>query len=132
VIFVDTGAFLARHLPNDQHRARAVAVWKELEASGERCLTSNFVLDETITLLARRTDYRFAAGIARRFYGSEVLEILRPRLEDELVAVELFEKFADQDVSFTDCTSFALMRAHRIQRAFAFDRHFRHAGFDLI
>lgn len=132
MIFVDTGAFVARHLRHDQYHAQALATWRRLETSRERCLTSNFVLDETLTLLARRADTRFAAGIARRLYGSGVLEILRPGLEDELAAVELFDKFSDQDVSFTDCTSFALMRAYRIRQAFAFDRHFTDAGFELI
>jgi len=45
---------------------------------------------------------------------------------------DFFEKYADQDVSFTDCVCFALMRAHNIQRVFTFDRHFRLAGFESI
>ena len=55
-----------------------------------------------------------------------------PDAEDEFEAlVELFRKFADQRVSFTDCVSFALMRRYGIAKAFGFDRHFVHAGFEL-
>ena len=70
---------------------------------GERlpCFTSNFVLDETLTLLARRTDYRFASERGRALYSSGELHILRPTLEDELAAFDWFEKYADQEVSFT-------------------------------
>ena len=45
--------------------------------------------------------------------------------------LELFRRFADQKVSYTDCVSFVLMRRYAIVRAFAFDRHFIQAGFDL-
>jgi len=46
VIFIDTGAFLARYLPNDQHHRSAVSVWEKLGSNRENCVTSNFVLDE--------------------------------------------------------------------------------------
>ena len=46
-----------------------------------------FVLDEAITLLARRTDYAFAAERAERMYSSRALEILRPGPEEELAAL---------------------------------------------
>ena len=130
MIFVDTGAFLARYASRDQHHAVAVHGWQELGAQRRRCLTSNFVLDEVLTLLGRRISYSFAAERAAVFWGSTALTIVRPEERDELAAIELFSKFADQRVSFTDCTSFALMRRHRIRRAFTFDRHFEAAGFE--
>lgn len=131
MIFIDTGAFLARYLPRDQHHEQAQRGWVELDRERYRCYTSNFVIDEFLTLLARRSHYAFAAERAHRVYGSRKLEILRPDAEDEREAVKLFEQFADQEVSFTDCVSFALMRRYRLQIAFAFDRHFRDAGFAL-
>lgn len=131
MIFLDTGAFLGYYIERDQYHHQAVVGWQELKTSTWRCFTSNFVLDETFTFLARRTSYDFAAERARSLMASSILEILRPDQEDELEALRDFEKFADQQVSFTDCVSFALMRRWRIQRAFAFDRHFALAGFEL-
>ncbi|MGD8331960.1 MAG: PIN domain-containing protein [Acidobacteriota bacterium] len=89
------------------------------------------MLDETFTLLARWAGHDFAADRAESLLTSESLIILRPDAEVELDALELFRKFSDQQVSFTDCVSFALMRRHDIPRAFGFDRHFAHAGFEL-
>ena len=129
MIFIDTGAFLARFIERDQYHGVAVKHWQKLQTDHRRCFTSNFVLDETITLLARRTTYPFAATRARNFYGSQLLTILRPDQDDELAAVGLFQKYADQKVSFTDCVSFVLMTKHRITSAFSFDRHFAMAGF---
>jgi predicted nucleic acid-binding protein len=131
VIFVDTGAFLARYLPRDDHHDRATRSWKTLVRRDWKCYASNFVLDETFTLLARRSSYSFAAERARTLYASKALEILRPTPDDEHEALLLFEKYADQEVSFTDCISFALMKRQRVRRAFAFDRHFKDAGFEL-
>lgn len=131
MIYIDTGALLARYTQRDQYHQRARAAWQQLRHASWRCYTSNFVLDETFTLLARRTSYPFAAQTARALLASNVLEILRPTHEIEIEAVQDFEKFADQEISFTDCISFALMRQQRITRAFAFDRHFLFAGFQL-
>jgi hypothetical protein len=132
VLYIDTGAFLARHIRMDQYHRRAQAAWKALSRLPWRCYTSNFVLDETFTLLARRASYPFAAQRARNIMASATLEILRPSHEDESAALDLFEKFADQEVSFTDCVSFVLMRKYQIKRAFSFDRHFRHAGINIL
>jgi predicted nucleic acid-binding protein len=131
VIFVDTGAFLARYLRGDDHHREAIRSWKTLVRRDWKCYTSNFVLDETFTLLARRSSYSFAAARARTLYASRALRILRPTPDDEHQALFLFEKYADQEVSFTDCISFALMKKEHLRRAFAFDRHFKAAGFEL-
>ena len=131
MIFVDTGAFVARYVPRDAHHRRARKAWVGIERSRERCATSSFVLDETFTLLGRRTSYAFAAERARALLSSAALVVLRPDADDESKAVDLFAKFADQEVSFTDCVSFVLMRRHGLNRAFTFDRHFAAAGFEV-
>ncbi|MBI3930284.1 MAG: PIN domain-containing protein [Armatimonadetes bacterium] len=130
-VFIDTGAFLGRCLRSDQHHSDAARGWKALEKAGRECYTSNFVLDETFTLLGRRASYTFAAERARSFYSSKLLIIGRPAPEDEIAAIGYFEKYADQRVSFTDCVSFVLMRKLGIERAFSFDYHFAAAGFTL-
>ena len=129
MIFIDTGAFVARYLTRDQYHAAAVEGWRRLEP--HRIVTTSHVLDEALTLLGRRAGNAFAAGRARRFLTSDRLGVVRPELDDELSAVELFESFADQRVSFTDAVSFAVMRRLSIDRAFTFDRHFALAGFEL-
>ncbi len=131
MIFIDTGAFLARSIAEDRLHARAVAGWDRLTQERAAAFTSTLVLSETFTLLARRAGYAFAAERARHILDSGALTILRPSERQDREALVLFEKFADQGVSFADCASFALMRHHRIKRAFSFDRHFSMAGFDL-
>ena len=132
MIYIDTGAFLARYLLKDQHHRRAVAIWEKLGSNRENCVTSNFVLDETFTLLGRRAEYGFAVQRAKNIYASQALTICRPDREDEIRTLQFFSKYADQQVSFTDCISFVLMKRRKINRVFSFDRHFELAGFHLI
>lgn len=132
MIFIDTGAFLARYFSHDQYHNNAKAIWKKISSSHESCFTSNFVLDETITLLGRRAGYDFASQRAKNIYASQALTIFRPDKKDELRALDYFGKYADQQVSFTDCISFVIMRREKINRVFSFDRHFLLAGFQLV
>src|SRR5689334_4912697 len=108
MVFIDTGAFLARYIRRDQYHRKAVKAWERLRETNQRYFTSNFVLAEALTLLARWAGYQFAAERGHRIFGSRRLVILRPVEEDELDALGFFERFADQKVSFTDCVSFAL------------------------
>lgn len=130
MVFIDTGAFLARWLARDAQHRKAAAVWEKI--SDRRLYTSSHVLSEVFTLLARRASYDFAVARAETAYASRALEILYSTREDEMEAIRLFRKYSDQRVSFTDCVSFVLMKRWRIKTAFTFDRHFRLAGWDVI
>jgi predicted nucleic acid-binding protein len=132
LIFIDTGAFIARHVVKDQYHFEALPTWDRILRDGIRCFTSNLVMEETITLIARETGYPFAHRVARLLYSTPGLEILRSSDDLDLTALDLFIKYADQEVSFTDCVSFALMKAHRLTRVFCFDRHFDAPGFTRI
>ena len=132
MIFIDTGAFIAKYITKDELHRASTSFWAVLEQGKERLYTTNFVLDETFTLLGRRAGYAFAATRARAILSSSAITIIRPSKYDEIEAVKLFEKFADQSVSYTDCISFVLMRSNKIERVFTFDRHFGMAGFTII
>jgi uncharacterized protein len=128
--FIDTGPFLARWLPRDEHHRASLVAWEKLPSRD--LYTSSHVVDETITTLGRKASYAFAADRAESIFGSEALEILYANRADEREALRLFRKYADQKVSFTDCISFALMHRYKIPTAFTFDRHFRLAGWKTI
>ena len=127
MIFVDSGAFLGRLIKRDQHHTSAVLGWKQLRRD---VVTSNLVIAETLTLLGRWIDHEFAAAWGRDAMTLATWEVLRPDHGDEIEALEMFEKFADERIGFADCVSFALMRKHGIRQAFTFDRHFEDAGFE--
>jgi predicted nucleic acid-binding protein len=129
LIYVDTGPFLAFYYLRDQYHDQAARLWPTLDRP---VITSNHVADEFATALARRVGFLFAADRVADLYASPFINVLRSTRDDELEALRWMRKFADQQVSFTDCVSFALMRRHRIRTAFTFDRHFKLAGFEVI
>jgi len=83
-------------------------------------------------LLGRRAGYKFASQRARNIYLSDTITILRPDREAEIKALDLFEKYSNLEVSYTDCISFVLMSMNRIDRVFSFDKHFEIAGFTIF
>jgi hypothetical protein len=131
LLFIDTGAFLARYIQSDGFHNQANKLWSKIEKKGLHCVTSNFVLDELATLLFRRTYPKFAESRMINIYNSTSIEIIRPSREDELFAISLMKKFSDHEISFTDCISFSIMKKKKLSTAFSFDRHFSIAGFLL-
>ena len=132
MIFIDSGPLLAKHLPDDQFHEKSLRLWQKIDSENLKCFTSNFVLNEFLTLLARRADYPFACQKADLIFASSRFSILRPDLKEELEALRFFKKYAGQKIGFTDCISFALMQKHKISQVFSFDKHFEYAGFHLI
>jgi len=132
MIFIDTGAFLARYLRNDQYHDQSNEIWEAIRRRRETCFTTNFVLNEVFTLLGRRAGNKFAAVRALNIYASRVIKVMRPDRKAEVKAIDIFEKFAGQKITFTDCISFVLMKQEGIKRAFSFDFHFRLAGYDVV
>jgi uncharacterized protein len=131
-IFIDTSAFLARYIVKDQHHEAAISKWNKLQKTEKNYVTSNFILDEMITLLGRWAGEDISLEKAYSIYNSESFVILRPDESDEMEALRLYKKFSDKKIGFTDCISFALMKRHKIQKVFSFDRHFTDAGFIQI
>jgi predicted nucleic acid-binding protein len=93
--------------------------------------TSDYIVDEVLTLLARRVSKEVAVNTWHHMKDSRLLGVLRVTEEIEADAFEIFQGGPD-DLSFTDSTSFALMRGEAIGSAFAFDDHFRQYGFRVF
>ena len=125
MIFVDSGAWFAAAAVNDPDHARAV---KWLDENRESLLTTDFVLDEVVTLLRRHRQYRRAVDVARSLLDEEYAALHFVEPVDVEQAVEIVEKFSDKDWSFTDCTSKVVMARLRAAQAFSFDHHFRQFG----
>jgi predicted nucleic acid-binding protein len=131
-LFVDTSAWLALDDENDQYHKRAVAKSSEIKRLRIELTTSEYIIDESITLIRYRVSHKAAVIFGDSLLNSRIVKILDVTNEDRLKAWEMFKKYDDKDLSFTDCTSFILMRNLRLQKAFAFDDHFKQIGFELF
>ncbi len=133
MILVDTGAWYALSDPRDRNSASAVAAWNQVR-TGEygRAVATDYVLDETYTLLRMRLGVRAVRAFRDRLARPGNLRILRVSERDFEEALDMMVAHDDQRWSLTDCTSFVLMRQLSIGNAFSFDRNFREAGFRLL
>lgn len=127
-VFVDTSAWYAFARRDDPHHAEAAKAMKHWQG---RLVTSDFIFDETVTLLRARAGHGAAVRVGEALFDPgivEMVEILPDDIED---AWSHFVGHKDKAYSFTDCTSFAVMRRLRIPIALATDRHFKQAGFQV-
>ena len=129
-LFVDTSAWLALNDRSDQFHALAVEKLARIRAGRISLVTSDYVLDESVTIIRLRASHAAAVIFGQSILGSSVIDLIPVGSDDRLAAWEIFKKYADQDFSFTDCTSFALMRKLRLKTAFTFDGHFSLIGFN--
>lgn len=125
MIFADTGAWYASLVPTDPAHAKAVQ-W--LAANHSPLLTTDYVIDETLTLLRVRGERKRALLLGAQFFDHALTEIHKITAADLTLAWKTFELFDDKGWSFTDCTSKVVIEQLNIKVAFAFDHHFRQFG----
>jgi len=123
-LFVDTGAFIALADADDENHKAAAAFYRSSKEKGTRFVTTNFVVCETMNYLRSRISHQVAVLFRENLNKSSFIEVIRvpPSIEDAAFAI--FKQYTDKDFSFTDCTSFSIMKSLRLKKAFAFDRHF--------
>ncbi|MBI2892265.1 MAG: type II toxin-antitoxin system VapC family toxin [Deltaproteobacteria bacterium] len=131
--FYDTWAFIALANADDPHHDLCAEGDRALEEGGYVATTSDYVLDETLTGLHVGAGSRVALELAdlveARIAGGD-LKLLEVTSERRAEALRTFRRLCPKSprLSFTDCTSFVLMRELRMTAAFTADRHFHLAG----
>jgi len=131
-IFVDTSAWLALNDRNDQYYKKAVANSSRIKKDRIDLITSEYILDETITIIRYRVSHQAAVIFGESMSGSRIVRIEDITEGHRLKAWEMFKKYEDKELSFTDCTSFVLMKHFKLNKAFTFDDHFRQMGYEIF
>ena len=137
-LFVDTWGWLTLRDKGERRHQDIAPVFESFQQSGGALYTSDFVLDETFTLLFRRLPFAAAR---------ESMELLAASLDEgSLVSVpinaprfkaaqQLRLRYQDKPaISFTDLTSMVVMQEFEIQKILTEDNHFTQVGlgFELI
>lgn len=133
MIFVDTSAWYALEVEDDVNHQAACKFLQQL-ASGKNgiSITTDYILDETLTLLRSRRGLTPATTFIDKVNKSKSIRVFW--VNDDLFekALSVFQKSERKSWSFTDCTSFALMRELGVLETFSFDNHFREAGLKTL
>lgn len=131
-VFVDTGGWMMLVDAADRRHAAAREFRDGWLAGGGTLVTTDYVVDETLTLLRMR----LSLDAARRWWwmisASRRLQLETVDAQRNERAREWFFGWSDQPFSFTDCTSFVVMQALGLRRALTPDVHFVTAGFETV
>jgi uncharacterized protein len=125
-IFIDTGPFLALYDAEDKYHQRSKELFKSaLTGSLGRLYTSDYIIDEAITILLVRTkNHNEATELGKYLIESPRITKLSVDSDIFTEAWTKFQNLKDKYLSFTDCTSLALVEKHRINQIMSFDHGF--------
>ncbi|HEV8440199.1 MAG TPA: PIN domain-containing protein [Methylomirabilota bacterium] len=128
-LLVDSGAWIALFSARDQHHAEAEAMVRAAVHRRARLLTTNLILAEVHRLLLFRAGIQPAIHALARIEASPLVAIEFATATHHRRARAWLEKLPDQQISYTDAVSFAVMEVSRCRAAMSFDHDFEVAGF---
>ena len=127
-LFVDTWGWVAVADQTDPGHKAATEIFRRARRSGGT-VTSNFILDETFTLLFKRRPFDDAWHFATNVVQSPFIDIQEVTGTRFSRTIELRKQFSDKPrISFTDLSTMALMVELKITDVLTADRHFSHVG----
>jgi predicted nucleic acid-binding protein len=135
-VLVDTWGWLALADAGERHHVAVRGALADIWGAGGHAVTTDYVLDETVTLVFRRLPFvrarRFIAVLDEAEQeGTLVHERIGVQRFTEAKALRL--RFRDKPrISFTDLTTMVVMRELRLTRIITADDHFRQVGFGFI
>lgn len=129
LLFVDTAGWMACADEADPAHRKAVEARDSWLERGGAFVTSDYVADETLTLLRLRLGIAAAETWWKQVEASSRVRWEQVTLARAAKARAWFFRYRDKHFSFTDCTSFVLMRELKLRESLTTDHHFQQAGF---
>ena len=131
-IYVDTAAWVSAADSADISGSLVRQTRDRWLSEGGILVTTDYVVDETLTTIRLRLGLDAAEAWWRQIEGSTRLRMESVGAARRERARSIFFRYRDQDFSFTDCCSFVVMRELRIRRVLTLDHHFRQMGFEVV
>lgn len=134
-VFIDTSAWIDLMNKSERHHAAAVAFHKSLAPMTFRVTTWGIV-SETFTWIR----YHVGSGEATKWLalkehleGQGFLQVVFPDSQMEVAVRKVIDRFHDQNLSYVDAFSIALIKSRPdIDAIFAFDHHMALADLPVL
>jgi hypothetical protein len=127
-VFVDTSAIVAIFDRRDFNHANAKRTFEKIYNNKINIIITDYILDECVTTIMGRAGHDAAVRAGEFILNSKVVELIWLDEQIKLKTWDFFKKYSDKEFSFTDCTSFVLMKDMKIRDYFAFDEDFKITG----
>ncbi len=95
-------------------------------------ILTDYIIDEALTLAKARAQSYGALRLLEIVERSEAFRLVWMGQERFEITKAFFRKHADHGYSFTDCSSFVVMRELGLSEALTTDGHFVEAGFHAL
>lgn len=125
MIFVDTSVWYSMVVETDEQHA---AVNAFLADNRLDLLTTDYIVDETLTLLRARSRNSRAIKLGKAFFEHRIAIVHKITEDDLAEAWNIFQSYDDKEWSYTDCTSKVIIEKLGITTALSLDHHFQQFG----
>jgi uncharacterized protein len=127
-VLVDTGVFISFFDSTDDKHEEAVLLLQEIEALKISMFVSDYILDELWTRMLYDAGDRLAI---------KVMDILQKDIKEQKLgmlfidktifesSIDVFKKYSEHIISFTDCTTYSLYQYLHFDEIITFDRDFK-------
>ncbi|HXX53717.1 MAG TPA: PIN domain-containing protein [Thermodesulfovibrionales bacterium] len=128
-VFVDTSALVALFDRKDRNHLRAKALLEKIRTDRTHMIITDCILAECVTIVLSAAGHHAAVAVGELILGSKIIQITWLDESTKRRAWDFFKKRSDKTFSFTDCTSFAVMKELGMAKYFSFNSDFKKAGF---
>ena len=134
-VFIDTSAWIDLMSKSERHHTAAVAFHKSLARMTFRVTTWGIV-SETFTWIRYHVGSREATKwltLKEHLEEQGFLQVVFPESQMEVAVRKVIDRFHDQNLSYVDAFSIALIKSRPdIDAIFAFDHHMALAGLPVL
>lgn len=129
-VFIDTSAWMAYYLSDEPDHIRIKSLLKKFIKEHTNIITSNDVIDETVTnfvYIKPNLAKKFIDFISESIKTDHILQLW----VDEQIQAEAFdivERYAEHKLSLTDATTIALVKKNNIESVISLDSDFIKVG----
>jgi uncharacterized protein len=130
--FVDTSALYALIDRRDSHHSTLSELVRRILQSRRRLVTTDYIVCEAVNLANARVGHHVGGRILDLIDRSSALRVEWIGSLRFEAAKMFYRRHSDHRYSFTDCTSFVVMRELKLLDVLTTDQHFREAGFQIL
>lgn len=128
----DTSFLVAYYNRKDENHAEAHKWMRSIRRSSIKFLVSDYIFDELLTVLLSRGSKELSITAGKKILESTQITIIKINEEVFARVWDIYQSYKDKEWSFTDCTSYVLMKGLEIRKGASFDLHFSQFGFEVV
>ena len=122
MIFIDSSVFIASVRTSEAKHSRAVELIRSALESGETVVTTDHIIDETLTYLKKKEGKQVAYLAGRNIFSESKLQIEYASPSRNLSSLELLGKI--EGLSFCDALTIIVSKELAITKICSFDADF--------